>query len=148
MVFNYSLIPKNDIKARAIRPVRMNEIPSPLNGAGIFEYLIFSLIAAIPMIAMAQPTPEPTPNTVACASVGYSLSCIKSEPPKIAQFTAIRGRKIPSELYKAGENFSMIISTNCVIEAIVAINIMKLKKLRSISAKEGEIQLNAPGDRR
>ena len=35
---------------------------------------------------------------------------MKRDPPKIAQFTAINGRKIPNEPYKAGENFSTIIS--------------------------------------
>jgi hypothetical protein len=33
----------------------------------------------------------------------------------MAQFTAINGKKIPKELYNAGENFSTTISTNCTI---------------------------------
>ena len=36
-------------------------------------------------------------------------------PPKMAQFTAIKGKKIPSELYSEGENFSTTIYTNCKI---------------------------------
>ena len=36
-------------------------IPKPLSGAGIFEYAIFSLMAAIPTIAKNQPTPDPKP---------------------------------------------------------------------------------------
>ena len=63
--------------------------------------------------------------------MGISLDCINKDPPKIAQFTAIRGKNIPSELYKDGLNFSTIISTSCTIVAIVAINIIKDKKLKS-----------------
>ena len=40
-------------------------MPKPLKAGGTFEYLIFSLIAAIPTIAKNQPTPDPRPNTVA-----------------------------------------------------------------------------------
>ena len=58
---------------------------------------------------------------------------MNKEAPRIAQFTAIRGRKIPSELYNEGENFSIIISTNCTIDAITAINIINDKKLKSTS---------------
>ena len=50
----------------------------------------------------------------------------------MAQFTAISGKKIPRALYKDGANLSTIISTNCTIEAITAINKIKLKKLKSI----------------
>jgi len=32
-----------------------------------------------------------------------SRDCINREPPKIAQFTAIKGKKIPKELYKEGD---------------------------------------------
>ena len=60
------------INAIAIKPVNMKVIPNPRNGAGTFEYRIFSLIAEIAMIASAQPTPEPSPNTVAWPRLGYS----------------------------------------------------------------------------
>ena len=53
------------MKAIPINPVIINVIPKPLKGAGTFEYLIFSLIAAIPTIAKNQPNPEPRPKTVA-----------------------------------------------------------------------------------
>lgn len=95
-----------------IKPVIIKVIPSPRKAGGTFEYLIFSRIAAIPTIAKNQPTPEPNPNDVACAKLWYSLSCINNDPPRMAQFTAISGRKIPSEEYSVGENFSTIISTN------------------------------------
>ena len=77
---------------------------------------------------------------------------MNSEPPKIAQFTAISGRKIPSWLYSAGANFSTTISTSCTNEAITAMNTMKLRKLRSISLAPpdpyaGSIQPSAPGER-
>ena len=60
-VIIYNLIPIKLINPSAIRPVIINVIPSPLNGAGTFEYAIFSLIAAIATIAKNQPTPEPNP---------------------------------------------------------------------------------------
>ena len=41
----------------------MYVIPNPLSAGGIFEYLIFSLIAAIATIAKNHPTPEPKPYT-------------------------------------------------------------------------------------
>jgi hypothetical protein len=55
---------------------------------------------------------------------------MNKEPPKIAQFTAISGKKIPNELYKEGLNFSTTISTSCTMVAMVAINKIKDKKLR------------------
>ena len=109
----------------------MNVIPKPLNAGGTLEYLIFSRIAAIAKIAKNQPIPEPTPYVNAKPKEGISLDCINKLPPKIAQFTAINGKKIPNELYNDGENFSTIISTNCTIVAMVAINIINDKKLKS-----------------
>ena len=49
------------MKAIPIKPVIMNAIPVPCMRFGIFEYLIFSLMAAMPMMAMSQPIPEPKP---------------------------------------------------------------------------------------
>ena len=49
----------------------------------------------------------------------------------MAQFTAISGKKIPNELYKEGENFSTIISTSCTMVAMVAMNMINDKKLKS-----------------
>ena len=69
---------------------------------------------------------------------------MNNEPPKIAQFTAISGKKIPNELYNEGANFSTIISTNCTIVATEAMNKMKVKKLKSNSANDGSNQANAP----
>ena len=40
-------------------------------------------------------------------------------------------RKYLSELYNDGENFSTTISTNCTIVAMVAINMINDKKLKS-----------------
>ena len=42
----------------------------------------------------------------------YPRSDINKDDPKMAQLTAIKGRKIPSALYKTGENLSNNISTN------------------------------------
>ena len=69
---------------------------------------------------------------------------MNKDPPKIAQFTAIKGRKIPNAPYKAGANFSTIISTNWTIEAITAINIIKLKKSKFNSAYLGPTHESAP----
>ena len=57
--------------------------------------------------------------------------CMKSEAPMMAQLTAIRGKKIPSEAYSEGLKRSTTISTNCTIPAITAMKRIKAKKLRS-----------------
>src|SRR5690606_11866620 len=57
---------------------------------------------------------------------------MNNEPPKIAQFTVIKGKNIPNELYREGENFSTTISTNCTNAAMVEIKIINLRKVRSI----------------
>ena len=62
----------------------------------------------------------------------------------MAQFTAINGKKIPNELYNDGENFSTIISTSCTMVAIVAMNMINDKKLKSYAAYSGPNQTNAP----
>ncbi len=59
------------MKPIPISPVIINVIPNPLSGAGTLEYLIFSLIAAIPTIAKNQPTPEPNAKEVASIIVEY-----------------------------------------------------------------------------
>ena len=128
----------------AINPVRIKVIPKPLRGAGIFEYRNFSRVADKATIARNQPTPEPNPKTVASPKVAYSLSCINNAPPKIEQFTAMSGKNMPKEVYNAGAYFSTIISTSCTMEAMVAINMIKLRKLRSIVAKSDDSQLSAP----
>ena len=69
---------------------------------------------------------------------------MNKQPPRIAQFTAIKGRKIPNWPYKAGENFSTTISTNCTIPAMMAINMMNRKKDKSIVDMPAEIQISAP----
>ena len=132
------------MNAMAINPTTINVIPNPLNPTGTLLYFIFSLIPAKAMTANAKPIPEPKPNTTLSGNV-YDLSTIKSDPPSIAQFTAIKGKKIPNELYNAGENFSTTISTNWTIVAIVAINIMNERKLRSYSANSGPIHSNGLG---
>lgn len=60
------------------------------------------------------------------------------------QFTAIRGRKIPKAPYNSGDSFSTNISTNCVMDAMVAMNIIKARKLKSTLAKDGLIQARDP----
>jgi hypothetical protein len=58
-------MPIKVIKAIPIKPVRIKEMPSPLRGLGISEYLSFSRIAAILTIARNHPIPEPSAKTVA-----------------------------------------------------------------------------------
>ena len=69
---------------------------------------------------------------------------MKRAPPRMEQFTAISGKKIPKAPYNAGENRSTTISTNCTIEAMTAMKRMKLKKLKSIEAYSAPSQVSAP----
>ena len=84
------------MNAIAIRPTVMNVMPMPLRAAGTFEYDIFSLMAARVTMARNQPRPEPSENTAASPRLEKSRCCMNREPPRIAQFTAMSGRKIPS----------------------------------------------------
>ena len=77
-----------------INPVRSMVIPNPRSFEGTFEYLSRYLIDAIETIAKNQPNPEPNPKIVDSINV-YSRSTKNSDPPKMAQFTAINGRNIP-----------------------------------------------------
>ena len=95
-------------------------------------------------IANNHPIPEPKPYTADSVTVEKSFCCINNDPPRIAQLTAIKGKNIPKALYNAGAKRSTIISTNCTIEAITAINNIKLRKLRSIDAYSGPNQTRAP----
>ena len=49
---------------------------------------------AMETMAKKKPIPDPKPNTVDSNKV-YSLSTRKMDPPRIEQFTAINGRKMP-----------------------------------------------------
>ena len=141
------LIPEKLMKPKAIRAVTINVIPNPLSGFGISEYSNFSLIAAKPNIASSQPIPEPNPYAVAIPTSANSRCCMNNEPPKIAQFTAISGRNIPKEEYRAGLKRSITISTSCTIAAIIAMKIKRLKTLKSTSANSGPIHERAPNPR-
>lgn len=46
-----------------INPETSIVMPSPRNGTGMFEYASFLRIAAIAIMAKAQPIPPPTPKT-------------------------------------------------------------------------------------
>ena len=58
---NYISKPIKPRKAKPIKPVIKNAIPTPLRGPGILAYLILSLIAAISTTAINHPTPDPNP---------------------------------------------------------------------------------------
>ncbi len=85
------------MKANAISPTIMNVIPNPRRPGGTLLYFSFSRIPASATIANAQPNPDAKPNSTLCTKL-YSRSTMNSEPPRIAQFTVISGRKIPSAL--------------------------------------------------
>ena len=78
----------------AIRPVIINVIPSPRNGAGTLEYAIFSRIAAMAKMANNHPIPEPSPYKADSPIETKLFCCINSDQTKMAQFTAISGKKI------------------------------------------------------
>ena len=88
------MIPENDKYAMDMSPVNIIVIPSPFSPEGIFEYPSLKRIAAIVIIAKANPAPELTPKTDDSKNV-YSLDDMKSDAPKIEQLTAMRGRNIP-----------------------------------------------------
>ena len=85
------------MNAIAINPTTINVIPKPFRGAGTCEYAIFSLIAANPTIATRKPNPDPIAKTDASLMEVKLRCCINKEPPMIAQFTAIKGKKIPKD---------------------------------------------------
>ena len=90
-------IPAKLMKPMAISAVMIKVMPSPFKGLGTLEYSSFSRMAAIPTIASSHPIPEPKPYAVANPTFANSRCCMNSDPPRMAQFTAMRGRKIPSE---------------------------------------------------
>ena len=93
------------MNAIAMRPTVMNVMPSPRSGFGTSLYAIFSRMAASPTMASVQPIPEPSAYAMeshtlpmACEDVAGSRRmrcCMKRDAPMMAQFTAMRGRKIP-----------------------------------------------------
>jgi len=58
-------MPISPINAIPIMPVSKKAIPSPLIAGGTAEYFIFSLMAAIAMIAKNHPKPPPNPKATA-----------------------------------------------------------------------------------
>ena len=54
-------------------------------------------MAAIETMASAQPTPELKPKTTLWEK-SYSRSTMNREAPRMAQFTVMRGRKMPRAL--------------------------------------------------
>jgi hypothetical protein len=64
-----SWMPENIMKATDISPAVTNVMPRPRSPAGTSEYAIFSRIAAIATIAIAQPSPEPKAKTTLSPNV-------------------------------------------------------------------------------
>ena len=69
---------------------------------------------------------------------------MNSDPARITQLTAISGRNTPSVVYSAGAKRSTAISTTCVAAAIVLMNRMNARNVRSMPASDGEIHASAP----
>ena len=61
--FVYNRIPAKHINPMAINPVRSIVMPNPLKGVGMLEYCSFLRMAAMAIIARAQPAPDPKPKT-------------------------------------------------------------------------------------
>ena len=128
-------MPEKLKKAMPIKAVIIIAMPRPRSGSGIFEYFNLSRIAANRTIAKKKPMPLPNEKTAVSEKL-YSLSCIKRAQPSIEQLTVISGRKMPSALYSAGANFSTTISTNCTAPAMVEMNKMNAKNVKSTVAKD------------
>ena len=84
---------------------------------------------------------------IAGVSFGENLIPIMAGPnmvesEKLNVETAINGKNMPNDAYNVGINFSITNSTDWTVAAIVAINEIKIKKLKSIFSKP--IQANAP----
>jgi hypothetical protein len=73
---------------------------------------------------------------------------MKSEPPRITQFTAISGRNTPRVVYRAGAKRSTVISTICTAAAMVPMNRMNDRKLRFTVASAGLIHVRLPSPSR
>jgi len=90
-----------EIYSRLMNPTSIslaNQIVDLECGPYADQYLAWNFgsgMAAIEAIASSQPIPELNPYT-ADSMAPYSRSTMKSEPPRIAQFTVMSGRKIPS----------------------------------------------------
>ena len=133
------------MKAMPISPVMINVIPTPRRGLGMLLYCCNrSLIAAIPTMASSQPNPQPAPAHVAVSMFGKSRCCMNSEPPNMAQLTAIRGKNMPNDAYSDVIYFTTAFSTSCVSDAITAINIFSYRKLKSTVANSGPSHFSAP----
>lgn len=63
---NYNLMPRKLIKAIAIKPVIIKDMPNPRKAGGILEYRNFSFMAAILTIANNQPIPDPKEKANTC----------------------------------------------------------------------------------
>lgn len=84
------------MNAMAMNPAITKAIPGPSNPGGILAFFSFCLMPAIAMMAMNHPIPLPSPKKKEVSRV-YSLMTMKRLTPRIAQFTVISGRKMPSD---------------------------------------------------
>ena len=119
-------------------------MPSPRSPAGMWWYRSRSRIPASAAIASAQPTPDPNPNTAASGRV-RPRSTISSDAPRIAQLTAMSGRKTPRAAWRIGKKRSSAISTTWTVAAIVPMKVRKRRNDRSWPDSEACAQPRAPG---
>lgn len=93
--------PEKPIKAIAMIPAIIRVMGTPFNTPGTSANSRFSLRPAIKTIARVKPTPAAKANITLSIKL-YPSDGINKARPNIAQLVVIRGRKIPSALYKAG----------------------------------------------
>ena len=95
-------------------------------------------------MASAQPRPEPNPKT-ADSPRFRPRSTMRSDAPRMAQFTAMSGRNTPREAWSAGKWRSRTISTTCTVAAMVPMKVRNCRNERSWSASASPNQPSAPG---
>ncbi len=91
-------MPLKPMNAIAMKPAMIREIPGPSNAGGMLAVRSFVRIPLIATIASSHPIPLPRPKSRLVMNV-YSRITMKRLAPRIAQFTVMRGRKIPSDWY-------------------------------------------------
>ena len=86
------------MKAMPMSAVMMKVMPTPRSGPGMLLYWAMrSRMAAMAVMARSHPIPQPAPAQVAVQALANPRCYMNREPPRMAQFTAISGRKMPSE---------------------------------------------------
>lgn len=88
-------MPLKPMNAIAMKPAIISVIPGPSKAGGILAVRSFVRIPLIATIAKNHPIPLPIPKSRLVMKV-YSRITMNKLAPKIAQFTVMSGKKIPS----------------------------------------------------